>query len=53
MEEALAAGRRQPGPLPLARQRTGAGRCRHAVSPAPVLWRSPPSRTPGDRACKS
>jgi hypothetical protein len=33
-------------PLPLARQRTGAGRCRHAVSPAPARWRSPPSRPP-------
>ena len=32
----LAAGGRQPGPLPLARQRTGAGRCRSAVSPAPA-----------------
>jgi hypothetical protein len=36
----LAAGRRQPGPLPLARPRTGAGHCRHAVSPAPSRWRS-------------
>jgi hypothetical protein len=42
----LAAGGRQPGPPPLARQRTGAGRCRHAVSPAPARRRSPPSRTP-------
>ena len=40
------AGGRQPGPLPLARQRTGAGRCRHAVSPAPARRRSSPSRTP-------
>jgi len=45
VEGVLAAGRRQPGPLPLARQRTGAGRCRHAVSPAPARRRSPPSRT--------
>jgi len=44
---ALAVGGRQPGPLPLARQRTGAGRCRHAVSPAPARWRPPPSRTCG------
>jgi len=36
VEGALGAGRRQPGPLPLARQRTGAGRCRHAASPAPA-----------------
>jgi hypothetical protein len=43
---ALAAGRRQPGPLPPARQRTGAGRSRNVVSPAPASWRSPPSRTP-------
>src|SRR5215469_7588901 len=33
---ARAAGGRQPVPLPLARQRTGAGRCRHAVTPAPA-----------------
>ena len=39
-EGALVAGRRQPGPLPLARQRIGAGRCRHAVSPAPDHRRS-------------
>jgi hypothetical protein len=31
----LAAGGRQLGPLPLARQRTGAGRCRRAVTPHP------------------
>jgi len=45
-EGALAVVGRQLGPLPLARQRTGAGRCRQAVSPAPARWRSPPSRTP-------
>jgi len=37
----------------LARQRTGAGRCRHAVNPAPARWRSPPSRTLCGRARKS
>ena len=31
----ISATGRQPGPLPEARQRTGVGRCRHAVSPAP------------------
>jgi hypothetical protein len=41
---ALAAGRRQPGPLPLARERTGAGRYRNAVSAEPAHRRSPPSR---------
>jgi hypothetical protein len=40
-------------PAPLARERTGAGRCRYAGSPAPARWRSPPSRTPGGRTCKS
>jgi hypothetical protein len=50
---ALTAAGRQPGPLPLTRQRTGTGRCRHAVSSATVRWRSPPSRTYGDRTCKS
>jgi hypothetical protein len=40
MKGALAAVGRQPGPPPLARSRTGAGRRRHAVSPAPVRWRS-------------
>jgi len=50
---ALSAAGRQPGPLPPALPRTGAGRCRHAVSPAPARWRSPPSRPPGDRTCKS
>jgi hypothetical protein len=44
---APAAGGRQPGPLPLALPRTGAGRCRNAVCPAPAGWRSPPSRTLG------
>jgi hypothetical protein len=33
---APAAAGRQPGPLPLARRRTGAGHCRNAVSPAPA-----------------
>jgi hypothetical protein len=52
-EGTLAAGRRQLGPLPLARRRTGAGRCRHAVSPAPARWQSPPSRNPGDCAART
>jgi hypothetical protein len=42
----LAVGRRQPGPPPLARPRTGAGRCRHAVSPAPARLRSPAATHP-------
>ena len=49
MEGALAAAGRQPGPPPLARRRTGAGHCRHAVSPAPALRWSPPSRALGKR----
>jgi hypothetical protein len=32
----LAASGRQAGSAPLARERTGAGRCRHAVSPTPA-----------------
>jgi len=48
----LAAGGRQLGPLPLARQRTGAGRCRNAACPghrphpAPAVraWVTAPAR---------
>jgi hypothetical protein len=44
----------QPGPLPLARQRTGAGRCPHHRYPAsaasPATRRNAPC---GDRACAS
>ena len=46
----LAAGRRQPGSAPQARGRTGAGRCRHAVSPAPARLAVPAVTHPGDRA---
>jgi hypothetical protein len=38
---ALAAGGRQPGPLPLALPRTGAGRCRNAGRPATVRSQHP------------
>jgi hypothetical protein len=48
-EESLAARGRQPGPPPLARQRTGGGRGRNAVSPGPGRWQCSPSRTPGNR----
>jgi hypothetical protein len=41
----LTAVGRQLGPLPLARQRTGAGRCRRVRSPAPAARRSSPLRT--------
>jgi len=34
-------------------RRTGAGRCRNAISPAPACWRFPSSRTPGHRTYKS
>jgi len=44
----------QLGPLPLARQRTGAGRCPHPPLPRTCHQPGhPPLRTRGDRACTS
>jgi len=43
----------QLGPLPLARQRTGAGRCPHRRYPAPATSPATRRNAPrGDRACK-
>ena len=49
----LAAVGRQPGPLPPALPRTGAGGCRNAVGPAPARLAVPAVTLPGDRACNS